>query len=238
VAGQEQLFDALRSFAATLAGDYDVTDVLHQVCDHLVEVLDAHGAGVTVYDAEGRLRFAAATNASVIEAEKAQEDCQEGPCTDCLAAGAPVVVEDVRGDERWPRYREALESHGLRSVVALPLVVGEQRIGAVDVYDTERRSWSESDVAAASVLAQMATAYVVRAHVTAEAARVNEQLQHALDSRIVIEQAKGKLAGERGIDIDDAFALLRGHARSTNQTVRAVSEQVVAGTLDLGATHR
>lgn len=234
MAGQEQLFDALRSFAATLAGDYDVSDVLHQVCDHLVEVLDAEGAGVAVYDADQRLRFAAATSATVIAAERAQEEAQEGPCTASLDAGAPVVVEDALADARWPQYRQALREHGLRSVVAVPLVVGDAAIGAVDVYDTEPRPWSESDVAAAGVLAQMATAYVLRANATAEAERLNEQLQAALDSRIVIEQAKGKLAGERGIDMDAAFELLRSRARSWGETVRSVAERIVAGTLDVG----
>lgn len=233
MAGQQQLFDALQSFAATLAGDYEVSDVLHQVGDHLVEVLGAHGAGVTLYDADRNLRFAVATNAAVIAAEKVQEETQEGPCTDCLATGQPIVVEDVAGDRRWPRYRTVMGDHGLRSVVAVPLVVGEQRIGAVDVYDAEPRRWSEPDVAAARVLAQMATAYVIRANLTAEAERVNEQLQRALDSRIVIEQAKGKLAGERSIDVDAAFQVIRAHARSNNQTVRTVAEQVVAGSVEL-----
>lgn len=233
MAGQQQLFNALRSFASTLAGDYDVSDVLHQVCDHLVEVLDAEGAGVTVLDGDRRLRFAAATSGSVIAAERVQEETQEGPCAACLASGKAVVVTDVRADDRWPRYREALGEAGLRSVVAIPLLVRDQRIGAVDVYDTEPRRWSEADVAAASILAEMATAYVVRANATAEIERVNEQLQQALDSRIVIEQAKGKLAGERGIEIDAAFEVLRGHARSNNLTVRSVAESIVDGDLVL-----
>lgn len=236
MAGQQQLLDALQSFAAALAGDYDVSDVLHQVADHLVDVLGARGAGVTLYDAEGQLRFAAATNAAVIAAEKIQEETQEGPCTDSLATGQAVVVDDVRADDRWPRYRRLLEERGLRSLVAVPLVVRDQRIGAIDVYDVEPRRWSESDVAAARVLAQMATAYVIRANLTAEVERVNEQLQRALDSRIVIEQAKGKIAGERGIDVDAAFEHIRGYARSHNQTVRSVAEQIVAGSLDLPAT--
>lgn len=233
MAGQQQLFDALRSFAATLAGDYDVTDVLHQVCDHLMEVLDADGAGVTLYDGDGSLRFAAATSGAVIATEKVQEETQEGPCTDCLRTGEPIVVSDVAVDDRWPSYRNALGEAGFRSVVAIPLIVSDQRIGAVDVYDTDPRSWSEEDLAAASVLAQVATAYVIRANLTAEVARVNEQLQQALDSRIVIEQAKGKLAGERGIDMDAAFELIRSHARSHNETVRSVSERIVSGLLDL-----
>jgi GAF domain-containing protein len=233
MAGQQQLFNALQAFASTLAGDYDVSDVLHQVCDHLVDVLSAEGAGVTVLDADRQLRFAAATNAAVIDAERVQEETQEGPCTDCLATGQAIVVTDVASDHRWPRYRDVLQQHGLRSVVALPMVVHDQRIGAVDVYDTESRRWSESDVAAASVLAQMATAYAVRANATAEVERVNEQLQRALESRIVIEQAKGKLAGERSIDMDTAFQLIRVYARSHSETVRSVAERVVAGTLDV-----
>lgn len=233
MAGQEQLFNALRSFAATLASDYEVAEVLDGVCDHLVEVLDGLGAGVTLLDGDGQLRFAAANHPAVVASEQAQERVQEGPCTDCLAGAAPIVVPDIAVEDRWPAYREALGGADLRAVVAVPLVVRDQTIGAVDVYTDEPRRWSDDDIEAATVLAQMATAYVIRANLTAEVERVNEQLQQALESRIFIEQAKGKLAGERAIDMEEAFEVLRSHARSTNQTVRAVAQQLVAGEIEI-----
>lgn len=233
MAGQEQLFNALRSFAATLASDYDVSEVLDGVCDHLVEVLDGLGAGVTLLDGDGQLRFAAANHPAVVASEQAQERVQEGPCTDCLAGPAPIVVADIAIEDRWPAYREALAGADLRAVVAVPLVVRDQTIGAVDVYTDEPRRWSDDDIEAATVLAQMATAYVIRANLTAEVERVNEQLQQALESRIFIEQAKGKLAGERAIDMEEAFEVLRSYARSTNQTVRAVAQQLVAGEIEI-----
>jgi GAF domain-containing protein len=233
VAGQDQLFNALRSFAATLAGDYDVADVLDRVCDHLVDVLGGVGAGVTLLDGDGQLRFAAANHPAVIASEQAQERVQEGPCTECLRGASPVVVPDIAVEDRWPSYRGALGEAELRAVVAVPLVVRDQTIGAVDVYTDEPRRWSEDDVEAATVLAQMATAYVIRANLTAEVERVNEQLQQALESRVYIEQAKGKLAGERSIDMEEAFEVIRSYARSTNQTVRMVAQRLVAGEVEL-----
>jgi len=238
LAVHDQLYVALQAFAATIAGDYDVSDVLHRVCDHLVEVVGGAGAGVSLLDGGGQVRFAAATSTAVGGIERYQEDAQDGPCAVALRTGKPVVIGDVCGDRRWPAYCDAVQANGMRAVLAVPLVVREDRIGAVDVYDVEARRWSDHDVAAATVLAQMATAYVIRANATAEVERVNEQLQQALESRIVIEQAKGRLAGERGIDVDDAFEVIRGHARSHNETVRSVAERIVAGELDPPGSER
>lgn len=232
MAVHDQLYVALQAFAATIAGDYDVSDVLHRVCDHLVDVVGGAGAGVSVLDGAGQVRFAAATSTAVVAIERCQEDAQDGPCAEALRTGDPVVIDDVCGDGRWPAYCEAVQANGMRAVLAVPLVVRNDRIGAVDVYDVDGRRWSDDDVAAATVLAQMATAYVIRANATAAVERVNEQLQQALESRVVIEQAKGRLAGERGIAVDDAFELIRSYARSHNETVRAVAERVVAGELD------
>lgn len=224
----EVLFDVLRRFARTMTSRYDLPDVLHELCVHASEVLRAAGAGVSVIDDQGRLRFVTATNEVVITAEKAQEEAQAGPCYTSVEEMRPVAVDDIVAvRDRWPGYCRTLEEQGLHSVLGLPLVLTDQRIGAIDVYDGRPRSWSESEVRAASVLADVATAYVANAGELARSRRTTEQLQHALDSRIEIEQAKGKLSESLDISMDAAFELMRARARSTSRTVREVAREVI-----------
>lgn len=145
-----------------------------------------------------------------------------------------MAIDDVGNERhRWPGYCDVLERHDLRAVLGLPLVINDERIGALDVYDRSTRSWSETEVSAAGVLADVATAYVANAGELARTRRTAEQLQHALDSRVVIEQAKGKLSESTSLSMDEAFELMRNHARSTGQTVRSVARQVIDQGVDV-----
>ncbi len=148
------------------------------------------------------------------------------------------MVRDLSQDGRWPEYAEVVSAQGLSAVLAVPLRLGDQRVGAVDLYDVEPRSWSADDLAGATLLSKMVTAYVLRADAIERIEQVNRQLQLALDSRVVIEQAKGKLAGELRISVDQAFRVIRDHARSNHLTVRGVSEAIVGGTLTLDVDER
>lgn len=230
----EVLFDVLRRFARTMTSRYDLPDVLQELCDHATEVLGAAGAGVSVLDDEGQLHFVTATDQVIIAAERAQERERTGPCYASLEEMQPVAIDDIRRfRDRWPGYCRTLEEHGLHAVVGLPLVLSERRIGAVDVYDREPRSWSTPEVAAAEVLADVATAYVANAGELARSLRTTEQLQQALDGRVVIEQAKGKLSESSGLSMDEAFGVMRAYARNTGQTVRAVARQMIDEGVDV-----
>jgi len=225
----EALHQVLRRFARTMTRRYDVSDVLHELSDHAVEIMDCAGAGVAVVDAHGDLRFATATNQDVVAAEQAQEEAQDGPCFASLQERRPVAVEDVREHEqRWPAFVAAAADHGLTSVLGLPLVLDDERIGTINVYDRGRRTWTGEEIAQALVLGDVAAAYIHNASELARSRRTAEQLQRALDSRVVIEQAKGVLAASLGLTVDDAFELLRRHARGNNLTVRSVSERILA----------
>lgn len=112
-------------------------------------------------------------------------------------------------------------------MIGIPLTVGERRLGALNIYNQAPRTWTPDDIANARVLANVATSYVLHASRIDEATRLNEQLQHALDSRIVIEQAKGLLAGEYGIPLEASFTISRHHSRSNNATLRSVADAVV-----------
>jgi GAF domain-containing protein len=227
MADQDRLQAALRAFAATMANDYELTDVLLDVCDHVTEVLEATGAGVSLIDEQRRFRFATASSEAVVAAEQVQEDTQDGPCRHALDTGAPVAIAAVDDLEPWPAYQAAARDAGMEAVLAVPMSLGDQHIGAVDVYQRGRRTWSESDVSAARVLADVATAYVIRTNATAVLQEVNDHLQRALDSRVAIEQAKGMIAAELGLTVDDAFEAIRRHARERRVTVRSVAQSVI-----------
>lgn len=227
MADQEALLRVLRSFARTMAGSYDVPHVLHELSEDVAEILGATAAGVALCDGDD-LRFVTATSEAAAAAEEVQERLQSGPCSASICHGEPVPVGDLRErHQEWPEYVPAVERTGFRAVLAVPLVLDERRVGSLDVYNAEPRVWTDEAVSAASALADIAAAFVLNASDLAQAQRTSEQLQTALDSRVLIEQAKGVLAERTGITPNDAFNQIRTHARANNATVRSVCTQII-----------
>jgi GAF domain-containing protein len=230
----DQLFDVLRRFASTMARRFEIGDVLQQVADHAVAVLDAVGAGVSVAGPGNRLRFVTATSERITAIERVQDEHQAGVCVEAFRTGRTVAMS-TSSELRWRHYRAAIEAAGLGAVAGFPLSVGDRRIGSLNVYDVEGREWTSGDLAAAQVLADVSSAYVLHAGELAEARQMGAQLQQALDSRVVIEQAKGMLSRDHGIPVDDAFEILRRHARASSAGLREVAEQIVHDGLRLPA---
>ena len=224
---QEPLLQALTDFARTLTGRYEVGDVLEELAVVTVEVVGAYGAGVSLGDPEGKLEFATASDEAVRQLEEVQERFQQGPCWTAYRTGEPKLVADIETFEEWPEYREVCRAVKMRSVAGIPMTWNGEGFGALNIYRSVPGEWSEADTNAASVLANMATSYVAHASQLDQAERLNEQLQAALDSRVVIEQAKGLVAGERNISLNESFELLRRHARSNHASLRAVATAVV-----------
>jgi len=137
------------------------------------------------------------------------------------------LVRDLTESTKWPQLTEAALGAGLVSVAGIPMTFDGRAVGSLNIYDDHVRDWTDQDTAAARVLADIATGYLVHASELDQARRVNEQLEAALESRLIIEQAKGVLAGERGITVDQAFAVLRKHARSRNAPMHAIAKAVV-----------
>ena len=226
------LHDVLRRFARTMAHPYDVTDALYELCDHIVDVLDATGAGVSVADADGALRFVTATSDDVVALEQIQEELQTGPCVLAYATGTVTVINDLDALDDWDEYKAVTREVNMNAALGVPLMVGEHRLGAVNVYNRTPREWTTTDVETASVLADIAAAYFINARQLQETRELAEQLQHALESRVIIEQAKGKLAGGRDISMDQAFEILRRHARMKRAKLADVADAVVNLGLD------
>jgi GAF domain-containing protein len=227
------LLDSLERFAATLTGGYGIGDVLHNLTEEMAEALGLTGAGVTLVH-DGRQRFVTAAVDAIATLERVQESSQEGPCIDAVASGGPVAVPDIAAgdaDQHWPDYVVAAKSAGIQAVAGIPMLADGLAIGAVNLYDEERRDWSSEDLRVAAVFATIATGYLSHASAARQHQRTAEQLQQALDTRLVIEQAKGLLAARRDTTVDDAFQTLRTYARDHRARIHDVSRAVVEGEL-------
>lgn len=224
---------ALREFAHTLVRRYEVGDVLYRLSDDVTDVLGVAGAGVSILT-DGMLRFVTATSEQVEQVERLQDHYEQGPCDEAATTATAVVVDDLRAEvDRWPKFAPAAIEHGLRAVLGIPMHLDGTSIGALNVYDDQPRSWTDDELTTAWLLADMATAYIVMVSQLQTAEQLADQLQHALDSRVVIEQAKGALARAHDIDVSTAFDLLRRHARNTQRRLHDVAGEVVAGTIRL-----
>jgi GAF domain-containing protein len=227
MADQTLLTQTLSEFAATLVKGFAVSDVLHDLAERVTTVLGVDSAGVSVQES-GRLCFITALDERSATLEQAQERAQAGPCLDAWRSGAPVTITDLReGPPRWGSYDQVAHEAGIVAVAGIPMRLDGGSIGALDLYSAVPREWSPDDLHTARVLADMATSYVINASELDRQRRINRQLQDALDSRIIIEQAKGVLAAELGISVDKAFDLMRHHARDHNANLRAVAQRVV-----------
>lgn len=228
----------LMDYVRITGGHYEVGEVLYGLVDHLMAALDADGAGVCLADDDGRLEFIAASDERVVTIERQQVQVGEGPCHDAHRDARVVTVADLEDHDGWPCYRPVALAEGCRAVAGIPLIVGDTCIGALNLYRTEPTEWDDRDLEIAGVLALTATGYIVNARRVAEATQLSEQLQHALQSRVVIEQAKGILGERHGLSPAEAFTHLRGFARSHRMSIHALAGAVVAGGLDIPPTGR
>jgi GAF domain-containing protein len=224
------LSDTFVDLADTMVADFDVIDFLQLLTDRTVRLLAASAAGVVLADPRGELRVAAASSeeAGLVELFQLQND--QGPCLDCFRTGRPISAADLTGpDQRWPRFAHAAIQAGFRTVEALPMRLRDQVIGALNLFRAEPGPFETADLRIAQALADVATIGLLHERNVRRSETVAEQLQAALNSRVMIEQAKGKLAERYGIDMDRAFTMLRDYARNTNQHLTDVARDFVTG---------
>lgn len=233
MADQDSLLQSLRSFADAMSGDYDLDEMATELCHSVTGVFGVSGAALSVAS-DGDLRFTAASDARVVSIERIQEETQRGPCVDAWQDNQPLGVLDLEAEDRWPGFRRAATEIGFRSVAAHPLTYVDRPIGSVNVYSAEPREWTREDLESLGVLADMGTAYLVRLMELVEAGELTEQLQRALDDVVLIEQARGFLAGEHQITIEEASEMLRSHARKHDITLAELADALVNNGLRLG----
>lgn len=226
------LLAAFEEYARALLSPYDVGEMLYRLTDQVVEVLGVDGVGVSIAR-RGNLAFLAATSAAVGTVEEHQETSGEGPCHQSFLHGTQVRIEDLTSSERWPEHRDLTLDNGFKSLATVPMPVEGQRIGALDLYCTEPHAWTDEEIRAAQILANMATGYVLNNLKLSESRNLTERLQAALDTRIVVEQATGVLCGRHDIDPPEAHERLRHHARTFGVAMQDVCERVIRGELQL-----
>lgn len=230
---EQALREAFSHYAEALLAQYEVGDVLYALTDQVVSVLGIDGAGVSLGLTRDGLRFVTATDQRTASIEQVQAASGEGPCYEAFRSGASVAVDDLRHEQRWPEYRDAAAELQIRAVAGIPMPVSHNRIGALNLYASEPREWTADELGVAQLLANVASGYILHGRQLDESRTLAGQLQRALDSRIVIEQAKGILAGRHGIDISAAFERLRNHSRDNHARIHEVCRQVIAGELDV-----
>ncbi len=229
--------DTFVEIVDTLVDDFDVIDVLTVLTSRSVELLDAAAAGILLADTEGHLRVMAASTEQIELLELFQIQNDEGPCLDCYHTGA-VVVANLDAASPWPQFAPESVRAGFPAVCAVPLRLKDVVLGCLNLFMAEPVALSDADVALAQALAHVASIAIVQDTITREAAIREGQLQHALNSRIAIEQAKGMIAERGNVDMDTAFSRMRAFARNSNRGLTEVAEAVVAGTLKIDALTR
>jgi GAF domain-containing protein len=219
--------------ADTLVDDFDVLDLLHVLATRSVELLGAAAAGLLLTDDGDELRLVVSSTeqAQLMELFQVQND--EGPCLDCYHSGQPVLVPRLEdAQERWPNFARAAKDSGFTSVVALPMRLRGQIIGGLNLFGTgDTPPVRNEDLPTAQALADAATIAIMQGRLARGLDVVNEQLQTALNSRVVIEQAKGALSRHLGISTEEAFEILRSRARSTRRRLSDVAADVAQGDL-------
>ena len=222
------LAQTLVELADSLVDEFDIVELLTLLTDRCVELLDVTAAGLMLADPGQDLAVMAYSSDAMRLLELLELETQEGPCVDCYRTGVPVVNQDIAdADSRWPSVAPAVRAAGFASMHALPLRLRGQTIGALNLFRAGTGRLTDADMSAGQALADIATITILQHHASLEAQVLNDQLTQALQSRIVIEQAKGVLAEAVHLGMGDAFERLRGYARSHNLRLTEVAQAVV-----------
>jgi GAF domain-containing protein len=217
--------------ADTLVSDFDLVDLLHTMTGHCVSLLDAAAAGVMLADAGGALRVVAASDERTHLLELFELQREEGPCFDCYRTGTVVTAPDLAVADNWPHFRAEAIATGFKAAYAVPMQLRNEVIGAVNIFRAEPAPLTAADLQTAKALADVATIGLLQERAVRESRILADQLQHALNSRIVLEQAKGMLAERGNIGVDESFLRLRRFSRSNNRRLHDVAQALLSGDL-------
>jgi GAF domain-containing protein len=221
---------AFVSLADTLVEGYDIIELLDRLVGHSVALLAADAAAIMLVDSSGRLSAVASSSEDASLMELLQLQVEQGPCVECFHSGTPVSVADLEeAKQRWPRFVTAATEHRMyRSVHAVPLRLRGQAIGTLNLFHREAGSLPTADLVLAQALADVATIGILSERAIHDAQVINVQLQTALNSSVIIEQAKGVLAQQGQVSMDTAFARLRRYAHDHNERLVEVAHRVAS----------
>lgn len=228
---ETRLADTFVALADTLVRDFDLTDLFQMLASTCVNVLDATAAGILLAGPSGTLQVVASSEERMRLLELFELQNEQGPCTDCYRSGQAVHEPDLRLTHKWPLFTARALEEGFASVDAIPLRLRDTHLGALNLFSETPGGLSDHDRKTAQALADVAAIGLLQERAIRESQLLAEQLQHALNCRVAIEQAKGILAQQGELSVGDAFALLRNHARATSTRADKIAELVIRGEL-------
>ncbi|WP_243064553.1 GAF and ANTAR domain-containing protein [Humibacter sp. RRB41] len=232
---ESKLSSAFVKLADSLVTDFDVIDLLHWLVQECTDILDTQAGGLMLVNPAGSLELVASTSEDVELVEVFQLAAGDGPCLDCFRTGTAVTVGDIEAESvRWPAFCVEALRFGFRSVHATPLRLRGQIIGTMNLFSHYTGALIDTDISVAQALADVATIGILQERSARSAQIVTEQLQRALDSRILLEQAKGVIAATAGLSMSDAFVAMRSYARNRSVPLRQVADDVIARRIDVG----
>ena len=231
---EDRLLHTVASLADSLVADFDVVEVLQLLVDECTALFDAAAAGILLLSPTGELEVIVSTSERSEFVELMQLRVGEGPCVEAVTTGRVVTVPDMdRISDRWPAFAEDARRSGFASLHAIPMRLRASTIGSLNLFRDRTGELNHPDAVAARTLADIATISILQQRLVEESNIAQEQLQRALNSRVVIEQAKGYLSQSRGLDMDTAFQQIRSHARSTQTRLAEGAADIVTGRLQL-----
>jgi len=229
---EQRLAEVFVELADTLVAEFDVVEFLHSLADSTVELLPVDATGIMLVDQHGQLRTMASSSeeARLVELFVVQND--EGPCRDCVDTGESVVnIAFSESATRWPGFTAAALAAGFGSCHVLPLRLRGEVVGAMNLFCVGVEHLDESNVTLGQAMADVATIGLLQHRAVIERGVLAEQLQTALNSRVMLEQAKGMLAERGEMSVGDAFKLMRNHARRGGQPLSLVAAGVLDGSI-------
>lgn len=234
MAREQEIIETFVELADTMVDEFDVIEFLHRLSERCADLLDCAEAGLLLADAAGMLRVMASSSERSEALELLQSQNDEGPCVECHQQGKPVHSEDLDLDvERWPNFAPAALERGFRSVQALPMRVRGETVGAMNLFRSDPGRMAEPDLLLGQGMADIAAIALLQERTVRESRGVIASLQGALNSRVVIEQAKGVLSERLQIDVDEAYVRLRTYARDHNRRFSDVARDLLDGHLDV-----
>jgi GAF domain-containing protein len=224
----ERLAELFVEVADTLVDEFDLVDFLHDLTDHATDITGATAVGLMLADHGGHLHYMASSSESARQLELMQLQYDEGPCLDCYTSRMPVVIDDLSHEvDRWPTFTPIALDVGIGSVHAFPMRLRRRALGALNVFGDAASPLDPDDAKIVQAMADIATIAILQERAVSSAELQTEQLQSALNTRIVIEQAKGMVARQHGCGVDEAFKLIRSQARRNQLRLADLAQSIV-----------
>lgn len=234
MAREDRLVEALVTLADTLVDQYDIIDFLQTLAERCVELVDVSAAGIMLADPQSELRHAACSNEQMRLVELFELQVEEGPCFDAYRTQTPVIcASPEEAAQRWPEFARHATENGFSAFSAVPMRLRTDVVGALNMFSTEARALGDDDIKVVQAMADIATIGILQERSIRDAHAFSTQLEVALESRVVIEQAKGIVAERSHISVDDAFERIRSFARAHNRLLSESARQIIDGTLQV-----